>query len=618
MEIKVLDKKNQKLLQGTLTIGNVSDIVKEFIQNAIDAKAKEIKITLKLDVEGNCLNVICQDNGTGITLCDMGVIGKRYYTSKSSNQPEILGYRGQALNSIISISAICIVTSKTADGSNINRLMLSRGQQGKISRSITTDKPNDFIDKGKCSLISSVGHGTRMYAYDVFGTIPVRKKQIFNHDVNQTNRNLHKIYSQIRRVALDCCIWDSSVTLQVEIEEKHSKKMLIHVSGNSILGDLKHSINAFKEIYGASTLREFSIIKKTKGDVAIEMAIGPTRVNSKWNRVLYLNRRPMTEGVIWNNFLSKIQNKRYNERFEFIVLIKCNEINSGMLKFVGENHLRTEDRKQILSLVEAVLEEYFLERNYTSACLHSTREPYDMKQVQKLPEGRLFAKSRYFSEIGTLKINKFKVIQNLNVVNQVDRKFILCRIANQNGEYLVAFDQHACQERINLEKIYRQAFGMEFRQQLDNPIKIQLNEEEKDELNDFRETLEFWGIKMMNDDYECVIKELPQFVVKSMNTSGLTCEKIESEICQFMEDLSSGKKNEIKSTGTSRDWLTLIGQMPDLWCDILKKRSCRMSTKFGERMTKSECQILVAQLFECQDPFHCAHGRTTMYPLCRL
>ncbi|KAF6005998.1 hypothetical protein HII12_005221 [Brettanomyces bruxellensis] len=612
MEIKVLDQQHQKLLQGTLIIGGISDIAKELIQNAIDAKATQIKVILKFDLEGKCVNVICEDDGVGIPLNDMKIVGKRYHTSKLPGQSETLGYRGQALNSIINISTACMISSKTEKDSMMSRILFSR-EAGNVSRTLTTEKQEDT----SCSMINWADHGTRVYAYDVFGSVPVRKHQIFRHDMHQQNRKFHKVYSEIRRITLDSCAWKPSISLLIEIESGNQTRRLMNISGG-VLGRLKHAVNLFRQIYGKNAMRNYSEVGNTKDGVDIQMAIGSALVDNKRYRIIYLNGRPLTEGDIYDEIQSRVRSKAPDGNFSFITFIECNRVHYNVSLGSLRGSATAKVKKEIRSMIDELAQEYFSKQNSSDRCLHLKSDHYDLRRIQKLPESRLFARSKYFSDTCGLEISKLKAIQNLTVVNQVDRKFILCKITNQDGEYLVAFDQHACQERINLEKIYQEMFEMNFKCKLDNPLRMQLNEEAKDELVDFQETLEFWGIKTVKNGGNYYIIELPEFVIKAIDTKSVLCpEKIESEICQFMEDLASGRKVEVK-VGVSHNWWTLISQMPKLWCSILKKKSCSISTKFGEKLTKESCQMLIRQLFECQDPFHYAHGRTTMYPLCRL
>lgn len=611
MEIKVLDQQYQKLLQGTIIIGGISDIAKELIQNAIDAKAKQIKVILKIDLEGKCVNVICEDDGIGITLNDMKIIGKRYHSSKLPGQSETLGYRGQALNSIINISTACMISSKTEKDSMISRILFSR-EAGNVSRTLTTEKQEDT----SCSMINWTDHGTRVYAYDVFGSVPVRKHQIFRQDMHQQKRKFHKVYSQIRRIALDSCAWKPSISLQIEIESGNQTKTLVNISGG-VLCRLKHAVYLFRQMYGKNAMRNYLEVRNSKDGVNIQMAIGSALVDNKRYRITYLNGRPLTKGDIYDEIQSRVKSKAPDGDFSFITFIECNRVHYNVSLGSLRGSATAKVKKEIRIMIGELAQEYFSKQN-SGRYLHLKSDHYGLRRIQKLPESRLFARSKYFSDTCGLEINKHKAIQNLTVVNQVDCKFILCKITNHDGEYLVAFDQHACQERINLERIYQETFEMNFKCKLDNPLRMELNEEAKDELVDFQETLEFWGIKTVKNGENYYIIELPEFVIKAIDTkSALYPEKIESEICQFMEDLASGRKIEMKVGVSHKRW-TLISQMPNLWCSILKKKSCSISTKFGEKLTKESCQMLVRQLFKCQDPFHCAHGRTTMYPLCRL
>lgn len=110
MEIHLLDKQSQRLMQSSVQIQSPVTVIKELLDNAIDAKATQISVSI---AKNGMDSISVTDNGTGISSDGLRIIGKNRATSKEINS-ETSGFRGEALYVIASISSTDIV-SKTAD-----------------------------------------------------------------------------------------------------------------------------------------------------------------------------------------------------------------------------------------------------------------------------------------------------------------------------------------------------------------------------------------------------------------------------------------------------------------------------------------------------------------------
>ncbi|XP_048390352.1 PMS1 protein homolog 1 isoform X2 [Stegostoma tigrinum] len=148
-----------RLLSSSQTISSVVNVVKELVENALDANATSIDVKL----ENSGLDRIeVRDNGDGIKAVDTPVMGVKHYTSKISRHEDLealetYGFRGEALGSICSVSEVVITTKTTADD---------------VSTQYTLDKAGHIIAQKP----SHMGQGTTVIVLKLFKNIPVRKQ----------------------------------------------------------------------------------------------------------------------------------------------------------------------------------------------------------------------------------------------------------------------------------------------------------------------------------------------------------------------------------------------------------------------------------------------------------
>ncbi len=116
MPIEVLPETTSRALGSSLVLNDAKSVVKELVDNALDARATAISI----EVSNNSLDIIqVKDNGTGIGVQDRQLLCKRGYTSKIRSLEDLtrlggsfLGFRGEALASIAELSSAVIVTTR--------------------------------------------------------------------------------------------------------------------------------------------------------------------------------------------------------------------------------------------------------------------------------------------------------------------------------------------------------------------------------------------------------------------------------------------------------------------------------------------------------------------------
>ena len=266
--IRVLDDHTINKIAAGEVIENPSSVVKELIDNALDARATEIKIDIK---QGGRKLIRVQDNGVGMGRDDALLSLQRHATSKIQSVEELfiidtMGFRGEALPSIASISRFTLHTSKDGEATFLN------------------------CEGGK---ILSVEHhetsqGTTIEVKDLFFNVPVRQK--FQ---KSPTYDASEILKSVMRLAM--------ANPAVSFELTSDNASLISTKAN----DLKTRV---EDVLGSSFLEESIPISMMNGGMTLTGFIGLPLV-SKQNRLsqhLFINRRP-----VFSPFISECIRESY-------------------------------------------------------------------------------------------------------------------------------------------------------------------------------------------------------------------------------------------------------------------------------------------------------------------
>ncbi|XP_069790787.1 PMS1 protein homolog 1-like isoform X3 [Narcine bancroftii] len=164
-----------RLLSSSQSISSVVNVVKELVENSLDANATSIEVRL----ENNGFDKIeVRDNGDGIKTVDAPVMGLKNYTSKITHHEDLealgtYGFRGEALSSICAVSEVIVTTKTSAD---------------EVSLQYTLDGAGHIISQKP----SHMGQGTTVTALKLFKNIPVRKQ--FYSTVKKCKDELKKVH----------------------------------------------------------------------------------------------------------------------------------------------------------------------------------------------------------------------------------------------------------------------------------------------------------------------------------------------------------------------------------------------------------------------------------------
>ena len=576
-KIKVMDEVLANKIAAGEVVEKTMNVVKELVENSIDAKSTEISIKL---IDSGVKEIEVSDNGIGMDEEDAVLAFQRHATSKLKNLDDLfyiesLGFRGEALPSIASVSNMRL---KTSNGETGTLVTISGGKDLKVER---------------CDLQV----GTTITVSDLFYNTPVRLKYLKNLYVELAN-----IVEYINKMALSYP--------NIKFTLINNDKVLLSTDGN---GDL---LKVIYEIYGIDITKKMIPIEGENDDYYIHGFISYPEV-TKGNRnsiTTLVNGR-----VIKNNELNKCIVDCYHtyihkDRYPVIILnidvdpilIDINIHPTKMdIKFSKMDTLK----ELVIDLIDKRLEKLTLIPEV------SVRDSYSVSEVsrqinkkEKEEEQVKEDKTKYEEMTLDFSVQEEKIqerkeeIENLPFEVDVEKEEKIARIKkmtprgvvlltyivaeNEDGMYLI--DQHAAAERINYEKIMKQMKQKPIIVDLLVPIRIELRKDEFILAKERFALLEEYGFSV--DEFgenTLLIRSHPAWIPEDRT----------EEIIRKIVDLIIEKGKF--------DFDQFIWR-------IAATTACRMSVMAGDYISPEDQEWILENIRYCENPFTCPHGRPSI------
>lgn len=564
-KIKVMDE----ILANKIAAGEVIEkcvsIVKELVENSIDAKSSNIRVDL---INSGVTEIKVTDDGVGMDHDDAVLAFQRHATSKLKSEDDLfkissLGFRGEALPSIASVSEVSLKTSTGDKGTYI----LIKG--GKI---ITNESC-----EARC--------GTEIIVRKLFYNTPARLKHL-----SSLYSELANISDFINKIALSYP--DISFILT------NDGKTLLNTSGN---GNLLKVIN---NIYGIDITKKMIEINNTDGEYNIYGYISMPEVtkSSRNHMITIVNGR-----VVRNQEVNKTINDSYHtfkpdDRYPIVVLkidvdtslVDVNihptkqDVKFGKLEELKEliSSTISEELKKIRLIPKIENKEYDIPINNIMVNTINNYEDIDEKPNESYEEITLNLEVKEETPIykEVIKEENEKVPM-MYPVGLVKGTYIICQ--NELGMYMI--DQHAANERVNYEYYYYALNNLTESIDMLIPINIELPFNEyivvKENLNILRNMhfdIEEFGVNSF------IIRSHPIWLPKGNE---------ELAIRKIIELIISKEKNFDILKFNDRVAMTV---------------SCKASIKANDNISIDEMQTLINKLRNCKNPYTCPHGRPTI------
>jgi len=585
MKIKQLDDILANKIAAGEVIERPANVVKELVENSIDASSSKIDIIIE---EGGMNLIQIIDDGSGMDKDDARLCFSRHATSKIYNDQDLfciqtLGFRGEAIPSVASISHFVL---KTSDGSQGSTVIYEFGK---------------FIEQKQ----SDLNRGTNISVSKLFQNVPARLKY-----VKSVNAEFAHIQNYVERLSLSHP--DIAFTLI------HNDKMTYKTNGNGNLLEVIH------QIYGLSVVKNMLNLKAGNDEFQIEGFIGKIEVNraSKNHIVTMVNHRIVKNQVAIDAINQAYRKYLADNRYPIAVinieidpyLVDVNVHPSKLeVKFSKEYELK----KLIFDAVSKTLENVNLtyqvkeERPVFKPQLDQMDLDIDFRQeiptkVQDKPQASfiqekkqpLFVheeKNEYITEpvkklfeepiqLEKVEVSLKEMKKKIFVKAQIHGTYIVGE--DDSGMYLI--DQHAAQERINyeyfLEKYSHPDMTM---RDLLIPITVEYPLSECMMIEERKDLLKEVGIDLEPFGNGFIIKQLPMWM-NQINEHLF----IEDMIQQILKD------NKI-------DLLSLQEH-------AIATLSCKASLKGNSHLSIESMQTIVDNLMRCDNPYVCPHGRPTI------
>lgn len=624
--IKILDESVSNIIAAGEVVENPASMIKEMVENSLDAKAKIIKI----EVFKGGLEVKITDDGVGMDKEDTLLSIERHATSKIFTKEDIFnlstyGFRGEALASIAAVSKLTITTR--SEGSSTGYRISSYGgavrKFEEVSRNV----------------------GTEIEVRDLFYNTPARKKFLRKESTE---------YNKIKDIVLKEALINSHVAFLLELDGK----TVINTSGKGI-------DNTILELFGKSVLRNLNkfeygylgnveILRSSKDYIftyvnkryvrsntieravidgyytklmkgrypfvlifldvdpkEIDVNVHPSKKIVKFSndKVIYRQIKDSIEEFFYHNdrknwqpdiALLKQNINVENEEEKIKDLFSDELIKGDTQKFFSletydgtfTENIEKKDSKNVTEYGKIEVESTECENKEgkieENAAIYAEKEEDERKETERnkennsIPEKNENREEQYTE--GTFEKKEGKQYK-YDILGQVFDTYILVR---KNDE-LEVYDQHIIHERILYEELKEKFYGKKMEsQQLILPLKLEMTADEKGRIMENKDVFEEFGFDVDEfSDSEIIIRAVPAFDFR---------ESLESIFERLKESLK--KDYEVK----------------DIREEIIISMSCKGAVKAGQKLDMEEMENMVRRLHEV-GKYTCPHGRPIIVKL---
>lgn len=580
-KIKVMSE----LLANKIAAGEVVEkcvsIVKELVENSIDAKSSEIKIELK---EAGLREIKVVDNGIGMDSNDALLAFQRHATSKLYDADDLfhissLGFRGEALPSIASVSEVILKTCQKEKGTLIHikggHLVENTSAEARVGTSITVSnlfyntparlKHLSSIYSELASITDYVNKMALSYPKVKFRLINDEKELLITDGSGKLLKVIHAIYGMNitkKMIPVSASNDDYKITGYISMPEvnRSSRNYMTTIVNGRVIKNaaLNKTINDSYSSFKEDTRYPIVVLIINTDPALIDVNVHPSKLDIKFSNFDDLKL------LINEMITSNIQNK---------LLIPKIEVKKELPSFTYQN-LSLELERNIVKEEEKNDEDY---QTKLSNLINFREIPN-----QELQELENEENNTYIEEV----TSKKEKLPELYPIGLALGTYIICE--NEKGIYLI--DQHAAQERINYEK-YSYLLSHPSKNTTSTLIPIVL----EFPMN------EFLIIKKNIDILKELNIEIEEF--------GTTSFRVTSHPTWFPKNNAEGILKRIMEQIIKEESNFNLAKFRD---HLAATIACKASVKANTRITHEDMESIISQLKQCTNPFNCPHGRPTI------
>lgn len=599
-KIAVLEKATIDKIAAGEVVERPASVVKELVENAIDAGADAITVEIK---DGGKSYIRITDNGCGIPEEELPVAFLRHSTSKLRDASELsdihtLGFRGEALSSISAISRVEMITKPQTELMGVRYVV-----EG--SQEVSMDK-------------IGAPDGTTIMVYQLFFNTPARKK-FLKSDMTEASY----ISELMERLALS--------HPDVSFLFISNKKEKIHTSGNGNLMDTIY------QIYGRQIASNLLAVEKETDLLMVSGFIGNSNV-ARGNRSLenfYINGRyiksPLLSKAVEEGYVGYLMQHQY----PFCVLqITTKEAAVDVNVHPTKQEVRFDDEIAIADIFKTLVferlhqrediaevtldEEIEKEKEQSKPVAEErTPEPFEKARLQQMREKitkQIHADTPYerkyqefyqkresdanahapkqelpeTSKTATYEQTSFLTREaraKHHIIGQVFDTYWL--IEHDNKLYII--DQHAAHEKVLYERMMKQLKNKEMTTQyVSPPIILSLTRAEQDILERFADVFAELG-----------------YVISPFGGNEFAIEGVPGNLFSF--DVKTFFMELLASCDSLKG-----NDGHDMILEKIASMSCKAAIKGNNQLSRPEIEALLEELLSLENPYHCPHGRPTI------
>lgn len=573
--IKALSEDLRNKISAGEVVERPSSVVKELIENSLDAGSSEISIVIE---KGGHHTIQVRDNGSGISPDDLPSSIKRFHTSKIETVDDLfsintLGFRGEALSSIASISEMSILSSNgNREGAE---LLILNGAPGEVQPA------------------ADIG-GTEITIRNLFYNTPARKKFL-----KTPRTELRKIVDVVRCYGL--------AFPDVEFRLLADDRDIFHVHAEP----LEERIDNLLDPTYSRNLLPLNI---TKGDIALSGFVGNLNLvrSRPGEQYLFLNRRFIKDRLmnraVYNAYESLIKRGEY-PFFVINLLLPGDQVDVNVHPMKTEVRFKDEWRlfhilkSEVADALSSVLDTIpGFDTSYQNSEINKGNDnfnPYSTAPRETIPtdpnqntlefnrsdnlspsKGDILRARDYVTKLAEKPVNDQQSIATENIW-QIHKKYIVSEV----NSGLVIIDQHVAHERI----LYEDALKAFESTSMASQTLL------------FPETLEF-----SPDDFDALFDVLPYlekigFKIKKQDNLSIKIDAIPSEMAignerEVIREILDNFLKERKKYSSFQEGIAAMF-------------ACKAAIKAGDSLMREEMQELVNRLFSTKHPYYCPHGR---------
>lgn len=581
-KIQIMDEVLANKIAAGEVVEKCMNVVKELVENAIDAKATSIKIEL---MDSGVKEIKVTDDGIGMDREDAVLAFSRHATSKVKNENDLfhigsLGFRGEALPSIASVSNVTLNTNNGVVGTEVE------------------------IHGGKLIAVnpSELAKGTSILVRDLFYNTPVRLKYL-----KSLYTELAYITEYVNKMALSYP--------EIRFVLTNNDKVLLKTDGSGRL------LKVINDIYGLSVTKKMIEIKNENEDYQISGYISyPELQKSNKNAItLLVNGRVIRNLDIIRYITDSYHTYIPQDRYPIVVmkidvdpiLVDVNVHPTKMdIKFSKMDTLKDLITKTITSKLEsltlipdAILETTVDENRTRISTVYTPDRFQEFDENKKEEEFQEFEKMTltFETQEETTPYQKNSIEDNnpTSVTTEVKKERIkkMYPVGLVHGTYIIAenedgmyiIDQHAANERVNYEYYLREMSNPKpITMDLLVPITLELTSNEYIILKEHFDILDQLGIGYEEFGFQTLlIRSVPVWLTKS---------DIEVALRKIFDII------------TVREDFRLDRYLDHIAATV----ACKASIKANDHIELSSMEVLLERLRSCENPFTCPHGRPTI------